>query len=118
MKKPSGKPPAPARRSPRTKVVADEVERKPEPETTPTREPEPESPKAPEPPRVATPEVPPEERPGIVELVEGDTFEVRGVRFRRNRPVPILDPRVLRRVRRNGRFEVRDLAPREGGESK
>jgi len=118
--------PTPARRNPRTKEVAGETERRPEPEAakasepeeTPgkgsTEEPEPEETKAPEPPRTATPpEVPPEERPGVVELVEGDTYEVRGFRFRRNRPVPVLDPRILRRVRRNGRFEVRDLG--EGG---
>jgi hypothetical protein len=42
--------------------------------------------------------------PTLVELVEGQTYTVRGTTFRRNRPRLVSDPRVLERVTRCSRF--------------
>lgn len=84
---------------PRVKRIAEE--KAPEPERAP------EPPKAPE----RVPEAP-KVRVNLVELVEGSTYEIRGVRFLRNRPVVVTDQRILSAVEVNSRFRVTDA---EGG---
>jgi hypothetical protein len=41
-----------------------------------------------------------------VELVEGSTYEFRGVRFAHRRPVIVTDPRILSALSVNSRFRV------------
>lgn len=61
---------------------------------------------------VATPETPPSIRAAVVELVEGSTYEIRGMRFLSHRPVVVTDQRILSAVEVNSRFRVTDA---EGG---
>jgi hypothetical protein len=44
----------------------------------------------------------------VAELLEGATYQVRDVTFRKGRPMTLTDPRVIDRVRGNARFRVRD----------
>jgi len=63
---------------------------------------------------VPEPEVVPEEalaapqvvRPMTVELVEGSSYELRGVRFYAKRPVVVVDERLLSELKFNSRFKV------------
>jgi hypothetical protein len=60
------------------------------------------------------PEAPaPKVRAAKVELVEGSSYEVHGVRFISGRPVVVTDQRILSTVSVNSRFRVTGV---EGGE--
>lgn len=52
-------------------------------------------------------EATPPPRAVLVELVEGASYEVRGVRFQRGRPLLLSNQRVIAAVRNNSRFRVR-----------
>jgi len=52
-------------------------------------------------------------RAAVVELVEGSTYEIRGMRFTYRRPVVVTDQRILSALAVNSRFKLTDV---EGGE--
>lgn len=95
----------------RAKPAAEEEEKKVEVASTkPQEQTEPKVKRMAEPaPKAPAPKV----RTAVVELVEGSTYEVHGMRFVSRRPVVVTDQRILSALAVNSRFKLTDV---EGGE--